>query len=317
MLCVTSHLTCWGFMLCVENMKIVWVVRKVFLILSGILLLSCLFVGYQVWQNNKAVEYPDKARINESLQRGVFWLESHRDEVLAVNNPILWWMVKESAELNHDPSLEKLFLEYKARYLDTNSMRAWAHMFSPNSSAPLHVADIQNLPDYNALFLYGLSCSGELAKSDIIKQQLAADFCYTRHHVLSPVCATHQMMGVRFMQRRHCDFALASELVGALQDRIVAQLTWDFRIVDVYFQRVLMLVDSGAGSRVKPIWISRVLDAQGRDGAWSDFQTLIPLGPELGVGFSRLVVGLGREQPSFHATAQGVLLMSLLLSQNK
>jgi len=283
--------------------------------MGAVFLLLCLFAGYQLWQNNKVVEYPDKVRLKESLDLGIAWLEEHRDEVLATNNPILWWMVKESAELNHDATLGGLFLAYKARHLDTNPMNPWLHMFSLDSSAPVRAAELQNLPDYNVLFLYGLSCSGELAKTDTIKQQLAEDFCYTHHHVLSPVCTTHQMMGVRFMQRRQCDVALASEIVNVLQDRIVTQLTWDFRVVDAYLQRVLMLVDSGAVSRVKPIWLTRVMEAQGKDGGWSDFRTIIPLGSEYAIGFSRHVVGLGREQANFHATAQGVLLMSLLLSQ--
>lgn len=296
-------------------MGIAGIIRKAALILGAAFLLLCLFTGYLIWQNNKAADYPDKVRLKESLNLGISWLVNHRDEVLADGNPMLWWMVKESAELTHDPVLVKLFLEYKARYLDTNPMSAWAHLFSPEAIAPLYATELQELPDYNVFFLYGLSCSGDLAQADIIKQQLAADFCDT-HHMLSPACITHQLMGVRFMQRRHCgDTAQASELVRVLQNRIATQLTWDVRVVDVYLQRVLMLVDSGAGSRVKPIWLSRILEAQGKDGGWSAFQAVIPVGPELAMGFSSAVVGLGREQANFHATAQGVLLMSLLLSR--
>lgn len=296
-------------------MGIAGIMRKAAPILGAAFLLLSLFAGYQLWQNNKAVEYPDKARLKESLNLGISWLEQHRDEVLADGNSMLWWMVKESAELSHDPVLAKLFLDYKARYLDGNSMSPWAHLFSPEAIAPLYAVELQELPDYNVFFLYGLSCSGELAQTDIIKQQLAADFCDT-HHLVSPACITHQLMGVRFMQRRQCGSTTqTSELVRVLQERIVTQLTWDVRVIDVYLQRVLMLVDSGAGNRVKPVWLSRVLEAQGKDGGWSAFQALIPVGPELAMGFSSAVVGLGREQANFHATAQGVLLMSLLLSQ--
>lgn len=295
-------------------MGIAEIIRKAALILGVVFLLLSLFAGYQLWQNNKAAEYPDKARLKESLNLGIAWLENHRDEVLADRNPMLWWMVKESAELRHDPVLEKLFLEYKTRYLDPNPMSAWSHLFFPNSSVSLYAENLHEMPDYNVFFLFGLSCSGVLAQEDIIKQQFAADFCDT-HHMASPACITHQLMGVRFMQRRHCgSITQTSELVRVLQDRIVTQLTWDVRVVDVYLQRVLMLVDSGAGSRVKPIWLSRVLEAQGKDGGWSAFQALIPVGPELAMGFSSAVVGLGREQANFHTTAQGVLLMSLLLS---
>lgn len=293
------------------------VLRKLALILSATFLLLCLFVVYQLWQNNKDVEYPDKARIKESLNLGISWLEGHREELLAERNPMLWWMVQKSAEVGSNPVLTKLFWEYKARYLDQNPMSVWSHLFFLNASVSLDEAKLQEFPDYNMFFLYGLSCSSELAQSDIIKRQLVADFCYT-HHTFSPACATHQLMGVRFMQQRHCgEVTQTSELVRALQNRIVTQLIWDVRVVDVYLQRVLMLVESGAENRVKPIWISRVLKAQGKDGGWSDFQSLIPVGPELMVGFSSAVIGLGNGHSNFHATAQGVLLMSLLVSQNK
>lgn len=298
-------------------MGLAGIMRKAVLIMGAVFLLLCLFAGYQLWQNHKSVGYPDKVRLKESLNLGIAWLEEHRDEVLASNNPMLWWMVKESAELNHNAALERLFLEYKTRYLDTNPMSPWAHLFFTGARVPLYAAELQELPDYNVFFLYGLSCSGDLAQVDMIKQQLAADFC-DAHHPISPACATHQLMGARFMQRRHCDIALANELVGVLQERIVTQLTWDVRVVDVYLQRVLMLVDSGAGSRVKPIWLSRILDAQGKDGGWSSFQALVPVWSELAVGFSGAGIGLEKEeQANFHATAQGVLLMSLLLSQYK
>lgn len=296
-------------------MKVAGVFRKAVLILCAAFLLLCLFMGYRLWQNNRAAEYPEMARIKESLDLGISWMENHRDEVLADGNPMLWWMVKESAELRHDPKLEKLFLEYKARYLDANPASPWRHLFSSDAALPLYAAELQDLPDYNVFFLYGLSCSKALAQAEVIKKQLAADFCDT-HHMIAPACITHQLMGVRFMQRRQCGSTTqTAELVRVLQDRIVTQLTWDVRVVDVYLQRVLMLVDSGAVSRVKPIWLLRILEAQGKDGGWSAFQALVPVGPELAVGFSSSVVGLGKERANFHATAQGVLLMSMLLSQ--
>lgn len=96
-------------------------------------------------------------------------------------------------------------------------------------------------------------------------------------------------------------------------------------------QRVLKkLVDSGARDRVKPVWakpawLRRVLDAQTADGGRSGMQPLLPLGdgggwastsgdgraPHLFIGFNQR--GAGEPCANFHTTAQGVLLLSLLL----
>ena len=118
------------------------------------------------------------------------------------------------------------------------------------------------------------------------------------------------------MQTKGCeDPEMVEALVGDLQDKIVRQLTWDPRVVDVYIQRVLMLEESGAEDRVKNIWIKRVLDAQPADGGWSPDQPLIPLWSNRYLCFTGRVFGIKRVKPSFHATAQGVLLMTLLLEE--
>ena len=201
-------------------------------------------------------------------------------------------------------------------YLDISPNAAWSHLFYAKSTAPLNTWQLESIPNYNLFFLYGLSCNADLAGSTIIKEQLRPEFCNA--HLLSPACVTHQLMGFRFMQRRDCgDSEDVRNAIAVLQNKIITQLTWDPRLVDVYLQRVLMLEDSGASERIKPIWIARILSAQDTDGGWSGFQPLLPLGGELAAGFSARGVSLDRRRPDFHATAQGVLLMSLLLSHPK
>lgn len=77
-------------------------------------------------------------------------------------------------------------------------------------------------------------------------------------------------------------------------------------------------MDSGARDRVKPVWakpawLRRVLDAQTADGGRSGMQPLLPLGNGRVLGFSQRGVGMGEPCANFHVTAQGVLLLSLLL----
>lgn len=75
-----------------------------------------------------------------------------------------------------------------------------------------------------------------------------------------------------------------------------------------------MLVDTGAINRVKPVWIRSIVDAQGNEGGWSGFQPLLPLWEDFSIGFSSKGLGVQGNKGNFHATAQGVLIMSLLLN---
>lgn len=292
------------------------VIRRSLLLFGVILLIAILFGGYQLWQNNKVVRYPQKLKIDTSLKKGIEWLDNHRTEILNEENPMLWWMVKESAQLTGDSTLNSLYTQYRTKYLDTSPNATWSHLFYAHSAAPLNTWQLEGIPNYNLFFLYGLSCNADLAESTIIKEQLRPEFCDA--HLFSPACVTHQLMGFRFMQRRDCgNSEQVRNAIDILQRKIVTQLTWDPRVVDVYLQRALMLEDSGASEQIKPIWIARILSAQDSYGGWSGFQPLIPLGKGIAAGFSARGVSVAQRQADFHATAQGVLLMSLLLSHSK
>ena len=283
----------------------------IFFIIAG-------WICFQLWQNNKYVEYPNRSTVQHSLSSWISWLDSHRSEILSDSNPMLWWMLKESATLTENSTLIGLYEDYKVRYLDSSPNNVWSHLFYKDSIAPLNPMRLQNFPGYNIFFLYGASCSSSLGREMAVTEQLSPSFC--DNHLFSPACATHQLMGFRFLQRRQCGNQKdTSEAINSLQNRLVSQLSWDFRLVDVYLQRVLMLVDSGAHERVKPIWIKRVLSEQNSDGGWSGFEPLIPLSKDLSIGFTftSKVIGIDRDQSTFHPTVQGVLLMSLLLSASK
>ena len=123
-------------------------------------------------------------------------------------------------------------------------------------------------------------------------------------------------MGIRLLQGSECgDPAQLDDAVQQLQQRIRKQLLLDPRVVDVYMQRVLMLEESGAGDLVKPVWIWNLVDAQRADGGWGSFDPLVPLGGGRYFGYGSKFLAIKQLRSSFHMTAQGVLLFSLLTSR--
>jgi hypothetical protein len=194
--------------------------------------------------------------IQDSFNDAVDWLKNNRHQIENTNNPILWWMLGEAAYISNNNDLEEIFTEYKNKNYEKYSHSPWSYLFF--KTKPIltqNEALLFSLPDYNLHFIYGLSCNSELAGLDVIKMQNKTDFCWKKYP-LSSACLTHQMMAFRFMQRTACsEVSGLSEKVESISEFIRFQSILDFRVVDVYIQRVLMQIDSGNRNKINRRWI--------------------------------------------------------------
>ena len=266
------------------------------------------------YRNNQSAPMPDRARIQAAYNAAVAWVSHREAELLDQANPALWWMIQKSAALTGDPTLNTLFERYNQKYL-RGGRNIWEPLFFPGRWVPFKAEDIAHFSDYQLHFIYAISCDSELAQLPIIQAQLNADYC--DKYPWRPACATHQLMGFRFMQSSHCgDGPSTQASITDLQTRIIGQLTRDPRVVDVYMQRVLMLAESGRPEAIKPVWLVRLLEAQQPDGGWSGVDQMIPLPAGASLGFSARGLTFMAPVSDFHMTAQGILLMSLLLDSN-
>ena len=282
-------------------------------LLRGILAISALLAlsgGYFIWHNNRSVAPPNHEQLSATLENSIQWLTDHRQKILDDPNSMLWRMIQQAGDITGDTRLKALFADYTQRYLDHHPNNIWRPLFYPKSWVPVRYEDIAGFPYYNLHFIYAFTCDHDLATVPEIAAQNDPAFC--DQHPLRPACATHQMMGLLLLKRSQCgDQVQLDNSIETLQQRIHSQLTWDPRVVDVYMQRVLMLVESGAGDTVKPVWLKALIAAQQPDGGWSPFMPLIPVGGGRSIGIDRLP-GIRSPRSSFHTTAQGVLLFALL-----
>lgn len=284
------------------------------LITLVILFTTTISAGYALlaYLNNRDVSQPDQARVQASFDAAIGWLDAHQEDIIEQNNPGLWWMIQRSATLTGNPSLQSAFSRYQQKYLES-ARTLWLPLFFPGRWVPFRNEDIAHLNDYQKLFMYAISCDPDLEKQASITVQLDPDLCDSQP--FRPACATHQLMAFRFMQQNSCGDAPATQsAVSDLQARITRQLIWDPRVVDVYLQRVLMLTESGAAASVKPIWLHRVLDAQLSDGGWGNLDPYLPLPSGSYLGFGPRGFTIREPRSDFHATAQGIFIMSLLLN---
>lgn len=289
---------------------------KKFLYSILLMVVTPLFVyAIGVYQNNRNLPRPEAELLQQRLERSVEWLLNNEMELLQQANPMLWWMLYEAEALTHDERISGLLVKYQQKY-PRIQQSSWSPLFGAVPRSYLGAYSVNGLPYYNQHFIYALNCAADIARDiPIVEQQNQADFCHQPGYIYRPACTTHQLMGINFLSTKHCDLLPnIVEVTKSLQSDIKLQLTLDIRVVDVYLQRVLMLLITGAENEVKPVWIQQVIDHQLADGGWGDFVSLVPLSGEKSLGFSSKIISMGKEKSSFHATAQGVLILSNLLN---
>ncbi len=272
------------------------------------------YYAYASYENNKTANMPGPIAIEKAHARSVDWLASNYQRLKNIQNPALWWMLKEANDISNNQKLAEVYSQYKTGYLDKTQPNIWTPYFRKYYKPA--VPDIMFLKDfkpYQIFFVYALSCDKDLAQAPVIHAQLEADYCPL--HYLNTHCVTHQLMSVRLMQERYCgDDAQLALLSKSLQEIIINELTFDFRVNDSYLQRLLMLAEAGNFNAIKPVWVQHILDAQNEDGGWDDLHPVIPVGNSKSLGWSSRKFPVYAENKSnLHATAQGIWLTALLL----
>jgi hypothetical protein len=272
---------------------------------------------YSEHENSREVSVPAADELRWRFDRAAAWVLNNRTRLLDENNPMLWLWVREAGRRSGNSRLQNLAADYQSRHTDTTP---WRFIFDPYKGGRRLLMGFPGwLPDYNRLFLYGATCDDMAREDPGVVALLSPSACDAHWLWLrSPWCRTHQLMGLRFVRKNRCEPAAETEsTIKSVQELILGELRWDFRVEDAYIQKVLMLVESGQRGQVKEIWLRRVLDAQRTDGGWDGVDVIARL-----PGHRVLCWSDGRLYPriqpqsasTFHATAQGLYLLALLLA---
>jgi hypothetical protein len=73
-----------------------------------------------------------------------------------------------------------------------------------------------------------------------------------------------------------------------------------------------MLAEAGSADAIKPVRLQNIIEAQRPDGGWSGIDALLPVGNGRYLAFGSRGFTISRPASDFHATAQGLLLSSIL-----
>lgn len=235
------------------------------------------------------------------------------------NNPMLWVFISEAGRLTGEARMLAMAADYRERYIKGTVSR---YFFDSTGSEQL-LGKVLVFPaswaDYQRLFVYGATCNDSVREDPQVLRLLSPAGCNPDLMWLrSPWCHTHQLMGLRFVQKNHCDpDDETARTAEAVQNSILAELRWDFRVEDAYLQKVMTLLESGRRKDIKPIWIKRVLEAQRVDGGWdgTDIITHLPGNRVLVWDGGRLYPWIRTPpQSNLHATAQGLYVLAMLIA---
>jgi hypothetical protein len=285
-------------------------------------MLTCVsWLLYCEHANAVDVPAPTEAELRSSLARTAAWVVANRCSLLRENNAMLWLFVREAGRLSNDSQLTSLASEYQAQSTDHTVSRFFFDSSGIERMRESTILLSSDWEDYQRLFVYGATCNLPLRTDPDVAALLGtASGCPNGHlWIRYPWCRTHQLMGLRFVQRNHCEpDAQTAQTVKGVQDLIVYELSWDFRVCDAYLQRVWTLIESGRRNDVKAIWLRRILNAQRSDGGWDGTDVIVHLpGGRVLCWQSTLSPHIVPMPASnFHTTAQGLYLMALLLNDH-
>lgn len=293
-------------------------IKKVFYVFLFLVSFLVFIYLLAVYNNNKSVDVIEEKELQSHLESSIIWLVENKAEALDDYTPMLWWVLNEAYKINKDPRIAEILSEYFSKYSTINNS-VWGPLFEGRKRRYLSASLVEPYSYYYKHIIYALNCAENVGRDfPVVIEQNEADYCFQSSHLYRPACITHQLMGIHFMDINSCPgIDDAGAVVESLQADIINQLTWDIRVVDVYLQRVMMLMITGKAEQVKPVWVRRIMDAQNEDGGWANFDAIVKISGDRFLGFGPRNISIESNKSTFHATVQGTYLLSLSINNGK
>ncbi len=267
-------------------------------------------VALAVLNNNVSFSRPSRANFVNSLDRSLSastgWIaiqfsSNASGELIAtdlgmefVTNTALVHMLVDSSVISGDPRLQELTSKIVAAYRK-GSPGLMAKLVDPAIAVPPR--NSAELEEYQRWFLHGLSP----AASPLSAAELADMFSPDKFRLYD---ATHQLFALYIYRKFNGDTPDLSRLMDRLERRIAMEAALDFRVSDLYLQRIAFLLAAGRPDLVRSRWVERALAAQQSDGTWR--YTWHGWGPH------PLSFTLSDGHSVVHSTPQGMWLTNML-----
>ena len=156
---------------------------------------------------------------------------------------------------------------------------------------------LSGLQDYQHWFLHAVAPT----QYPLSAEELANMFSPNKYRTGG---ATHQLFALYLYRNHNGATPDLDRLIRRISVRIAAEASIDFRVTDLYLQRIAFLLAAGQPDMVKRRWVERALSAQQPGGGW--------LISWYGWQPKPFRFQFAEATPTSHATAQGMWMVYML-----
>lgn len=269
-------------------------IRRLGALAVGSAVLAVAIAALAVVNNNLRIRKPSREvfvrRLNEASRKATEWvLAEGWDE-----NYYLLYMLLDCSQMAGDPRLAQ-FVEHSAAvapdpYLD-RLIHPGAFYLQPSDSYE------RLLSNYQLFTLYAISRKEFPLSAEDRTNMFARDKYRTGK-------ATHQLISLILYRKYNGATPELDTLIRRISQRVAQEAALDFRVTDLYLQRIAFLLAAGQPDLIQPRWVERALDAQRPNGGW--YTTWYGWQP------TPYLFGL-EAAPTSHPTIQGLWLADMLL----
>ncbi len=235
------------------------VFKRAALLLTVCLLGLTVATVYNNASFSSATQDAFRVALANAIYLGTEWSRDNGRALLAAPNPALFYMISDMAGLSDNAVLSRL----SAAYLRQPDNSLWRRLSDPKRTAEAPSAEeVARLQDYQQWILYALDPANVALPRQEIDRLFEPDM-----HISGSL--THQLFALMVYREFQGSTEQLDGLIDHLCERIAREAFVDFRVSDLYLQRVAFLLAAGRPDLVKRRWVERILANQRDDGGWT------------------------------------------------
>lgn len=280
-------------------------------IAASVAILLVLALGAALLNNNVSIWRTSRAEVvgnlDQTLARSTDWaLRQYQQTATgSVSTPEGGSLLSNSATAHMVVDCASLSSEPRIKALGSSFVDAWklkkdvlGKMVDPAipTNAPSD-RELQSLEEYQRWILHGAAPNDVPLSPKELEDMFSPDKYRTGK-------ATHQLFALYFYRKSKGSTPELDRLMQKIEERIAWEAAIDFRVTDLYLQRLAFLLATGRPDLIRPRWVERAFAAQQTDGGWR----------ESWHGWSRTPYrfSFGDQSPTAHSTAQGMWISCML-----
>jgi hypothetical protein len=276
----------------------------------SVALMAAFLFGFAVLNNNVSIRRPTRTEfagnLDQTLDRSTDWtLRQYQPSAPGSPTPEGRSLISNSATAHMIVDCASLSDEPRIKAIGSSFFEAWrieASVFGRmvDPTLPMKTPSdrqVNSLEEYQRWALHGVAPD----EVPLSPKELEDMFSPNKNRTGK---ATHQLLALYFYRKSKGSTPELDRLMQKIEGRIAGEAALDFRVTDLYLQRIAFLLAAGRPDLIRRRWVERALAAQQIDGGWlQDWH-----------GWSRMPYrfSFSDKGPTAHATAQGMWIACML-----